>query len=45
MLIPEQMTEAERAWLDSYHDTLRRTLGDLLSANAKAWLDKLPDCA
>lgn len=45
MLLLDALTEAERAWLDSYHETLRTTLDPWLSADAKAWLETQPKCA
>jgi Xaa-Pro aminopeptidase len=38
MIEPELLTPAEKAWLDSYHERVRATVGPLVDAPTRAWL-------
>jgi Xaa-Pro aminopeptidase len=37
---PGLLTEGEKAWLNAYHARVRETIGPLLDAEARAWLDQ-----
>ncbi|NER59419.1 aminopeptidase P family protein [Pseudomonas sp. MAFF212428] len=37
-LLPDRLDEAERAWLNQYHDSVRERLSPLLEGPALAWL-------
>ena len=39
LIVPEMLTEAERAWLDAYHATCRARIGPELSGESREWLD------
>ena len=39
LILPELLTQAERAWLDSYHARVRETLAPALDAAHRAWLE------
>ncbi len=37
---PGLLTEGEKAWLNAYHARVRETIGPLLDAEARAWLEQ-----
>ena len=39
LVLPELLTQAERAWLDAYHARVRETLAPALDAGDRAWLE------
>jgi Xaa-Pro aminopeptidase len=40
LVAPAMMTEAEIAWLNSYHARVRETLSSLVDAETRAWLEQ-----
>lgn len=40
LILPDLMTAAEARWLDAYHARVLDEIGPLVSAHAKAWLEK-----
>jgi Xaa-Pro aminopeptidase len=40
LVAPAMMTEAEIAWLNSYHARVRETLSSLVDAQTRAWLEQ-----
>ena len=40
LIVPEIMSRAERAWLNTYHEECRNRISPLLSDAARAWLDR-----
>jgi Xaa-Pro aminopeptidase len=34
------LTEKERAWLDSYHQRVRATIGPLVDGETRRWLER-----
>jgi Xaa-Pro aminopeptidase len=40
LIEPALLTDAERAWLDSYHATVRKSVGPLVDAKTRAWLKR-----
>ena len=40
LIEPRLLTDAERAWLDSYHATVRKSVGPLVDAKTRAWLKR-----
>jgi len=38
---PSMLTDAERAWLDGYHQLVHRTLAPLLPRPERAWLKRM----
>jgi Xaa-Pro aminopeptidase len=40
LILPGMLSAAERAWLDAYHARVRKVIGPLVDAPAKAWLEK-----
>ena len=39
MVEPELLTAEEKAWLDAYHARVRETIGPLVDAKTRAWLE------
>jgi Xaa-Pro aminopeptidase len=40
LLLPDLMSDAERAWLDTYHARVLAEIGPLVTPEARAWLER-----
>ena len=40
LIVAEMLTQAERDWLNAYHDAVREKVGPRVAGSARAWLDR-----